>query len=324
MSSWQQFDPTDLYPSEVATAIDSFDDVVNALSTALGALGTVIDVISTFAQGVSDINEALIKAAQDLIVSIFQQMTQTGVYWLFHMSPSFSYRMTPQQWVSQVAASLYDRMDERRPAIVDGSDWDASIYVGGVAILATSENLKDLLTDYYQLMELFQNALASLTQIQSWKDPYAALEVVPGIGRAPNWNSKKVVDIIPGLSEIAEKMLGFANTIAGPNPASDIYSGFVDALAAKAAYLTNFVTSIQNILNAISVILNFEGAFVLPIYGQGDLDWLSSQLTNSTGGPLDVDGANYSIGAMFLALGGTSQPADTLFDLFGLAKEVTP
>lgn len=318
MAEWQQFDPTDLYPQEVENAINTFGPVVDALSTALGALGTIVDTVALFAQGMGNINEALITAAQDLITSIFQQLTQTGVFWLFHMSPSVSYTLTPQQWLSQVSNSLYDRMDERRPVLVD-----ENAYVGAVVVMATSENLKELLTDFYNMMELFQNSIASLSQIQSWKDPGEEFEVVSGVGRAPNWDSKKVVDIIPGLGEIAEKMLGFANSIAGPDSASDIYSGFASALSAKASYLTNFVASIQTILDTISLILNFEGAFVLPIYGQGDADWVSSQLQNSTGGPLDVDDANYSIGAIFLATGGTTEPADTLFDLFGLPKEVT-
>jgi hypothetical protein len=119
-------------------------------------------------------------------------------------------------------------------------------------------------------------------------------------------------------------MLGFANSISGPVSSSNLYSAFADMLSAKAAYLTNFVSQIEDILNSIALVLNFSGAFILPIYGQGDADWLKEKLMSSQGGPLDVEDANYTMGAMLLATGGTSQPADTLFSLFGIATEVTP
>lgn len=319
MPNWISFDPSDLYPQEIDDALGGFSTVVSTLSSALDTLGDIIDVISAFAGGIDDINAAIIEAVQDLIVSITQQLTQTGVFQLFHTSPSVSYTLPPRQWLADVAASLTDRMDERRPILVD-----ESAYVGAVVVLATSENLKDLFTDYYNLSQLFQRRIARLSQINNWPVVGQEFTVEEGVGREPNWNSKKVVDIIPRLGEITEKMLGFANSISGPASSSDLYGNFADMLSAKASYLTNFVSDIEDILNAISLVLNFDGAYVLPIYGQGDADWLKTQLLNSSGGPLDAEDANYSMGAMLLSTGATTTPADTLFSLFGLATEVTP
>ena len=318
MPEWQQFDPTDLFPADVSSALGNLGDVVDALATGLSGLGLVVDTIATFASGMDDINQLLISQAQTLINGLFQQLTQTGVYWLFHASPSVSYEMTPSNWLVQVSASLYDRMDENRPILVD-----PNAYVGAVVVMATSENLNDLLTEFYQMLELLQRTFATLGQIQDWPELDEQFTVVPGVGKDPNWEQKAVVDIVPGLAEIAEKMTSFANSLFGPTAAGDIYSAFADALTSKASYLTGFVAEIETLLNTISVILNFEGAFVLPIYGQGDADWLSAQLQNSTGGPMDVEDANYSVGAMFLCTGGTSTPVDVLFDLFNLPKEVT-
>lgn len=319
MPTWISFDPSDLYPQEIDDALDSFGTVVGVLSNALDALADVIEIIAAFAGGIDDINEAIIKAVQDLIVSILQQLTQTGVFQLFHMSPSVSYTLTPRQWLSQVAASFDDRMDSRRPILVD-----ENAHVGAVVVLATSDNLKDLFTKYYNMTQLFQRKIAGLDQINNWNQVGEEFTVQEGVGREPNWNSKKIVDIIPRLSEISEKMLGFANSLSGPVSSSDIYSSFASLLSSKANYLTNFVSEIENILNAIAVVLNFDGAYVLPIYGQGDADWVKSQLLTSEGGPLDEEDANYCMGVMLLTSGGTTQPADTLFTLFGLPAEVTP
>jgi hypothetical protein len=319
MSEWISFDPSKLYPQEIDDALDTFGSVVGVLSSALDGLSDILDVLAVFSGGIDDINELIIKAAQELILSITQALTQTGVYQLFHTSPSVSYTLTPREWLAQVADSLTDRMDEKRPKFTD-----ENAYVGAIVVMATSENLKDLFTDYYNFTQLFQRRLAEMSQIENWPVVGEEFTVEEGIGREPNWNAKRVVDIIPRLSEIAEKLIGFANSLSGPVSTSNLLSVFADMLSAKAAYLTNFVFEIQDILNAISLVLNFEGAYVLPIYGQGDADWVKEKLLSSTGGPLDDEDANYSMGVMLLATGGTTQPADTLFTLFGLPTEVTP
>jgi hypothetical protein len=307
-----------MLPSYITDQLDKFTDVNELLATGLETLKTVVELIAKFIQGVQDLNAAYIEAARLLINSIVQQLTQTGVYALFHVTPSVSYTMTPRQWLSHASASLYDKMDARRPILVD-----PYAFVGAAVIMATSENLRSLLDNFYNLMELLKNVIGSLDQVRSWKDFGEEFEVVEGVGRVPNWESKKIVDIVPYLDVIVEKLLSYANSILGPSDASSIYSEYIEKLQDKIDYLVNFIKSIEDIVNLIAVILNFEGAFVLPIFGQGDAAWLSGELINSTGGPMDVPDANYTVGGMFLTTGGTTAPMETLFMVLGLESWFT-
>jgi len=312
MAEWYQFDPLDLLPSYITDVLDQFETVNDILATGLEGLKTAIEILKLFIQGINDLNAAVIEAARQLVTSIVQQLTQTGVYALFHVSPSVSYTLTPRQWLSHVSTSLYDRMDGRRPILVD-----PYAFVGATVIMATSENLRDLLNDFYNLMELLKNVLGSLGQYGNWKEFGTEFDVIPGVGKEPNWKSVKISDIIPYLNVICEKLISYANAILGPSDGPGIYDKYIEQLTEKIDYLVNFIKSIEDIVNLIAVILNFEGAFILPIFGQGDADWLSNELITSTGGPMDLPDANYTVGGIFLVTGGTTGPMETLFQVMG-------
>lgn len=315
MAEWQQFDPTDLLPTYITDALDEITQANDFIEAGLRGLETAIEILKIFIQGISDLNQIYVDAARALITSIIQQLTQTGVYSIFHVTPSVSKILTPRQWLSQVGSSLYDRMDERRPILVD-----PYAYVGATVIMGTSENLRDLFDKFYNLMDMLKNLLGKLGQSANWNDIGSEFEVVPGVGKIPNWRSVKIVDIIPYLDVIVEKLISYANSILGPSDASSIYDEYLQQINEKIDYIVGFAKSIEDIVNLISVILNFEGAFILPIFGQGDAAWLINEMTTSVGGPMDVQDANYTVGGMFLVTGGTTAPMETFFQVMGMTS----
>lgn len=318
MSEWQKFDPSKLIPEDMKSLAADISDTTEKLAIAMDVLSDVVRVASNFSSNMVDVNAVIIKAAQDLINSIFQQLTQTGIYWLAHMSPSVSYTLPPAQWLAEVATSLDDRLDERAPILED-----EHAFVGAVVIAATSTNLKDLFDAYEGMFNLLGIALANFGSLGNIPRFGEAFTITPGVGRAPNWHSKKVADIVPGMSDLAETMLGFVNMLAGPPSSGGILEAFADSLNDKAQRFLALGTTLKAVLDTMALILNFDGAFILPIYGQGDKEWLQGQIMNSSGGPLDEKDANYTAGGVFLATAGSTAPRDVLFNLFGLSTEET-
>ena len=78
MAEWYQFDPTTLLPDYITDHLDELEEVNDILADGLELLKTAIEVLKIFIQGITDINQAFIDAARELIVSLVQQLTQTG------------------------------------------------------------------------------------------------------------------------------------------------------------------------------------------------------------------------------------------------------
>lgn len=312
MAEWQQFDPSKLYPTEIKSLLDSFDKVVTPLSIALEAMADVVGIAAEFVVGMQDANAEAIELLYDQINLVIQQLTQTGVYHLFYHSPSFAHRLPPSTWLSDVANSLNDRMDDRRPILVD-----PDAYVGAVVVLSCSTTLSGLMTQYNNMYAAFKGTCASLLQIGNWPTPGSPFVVTPGVGQYPNWSSKRLQDVIPGLGDVVEKLYAFMSAIAPAPVSSGLYTAFAELLADKAALLNLVVTKILEVLNIIEIVLNFQGAYILPIYGTGDAAWFRRELLTSTGGPRDLGPEyEYSVGTVFLTTGGTN--AATLLSMFGV------
>jgi hypothetical protein len=210
-----------------------------------------------------------------------------------------------------VGKSLYDKMDERRPILID-----PDAYVGSIIVMATADNLKDLMENFNNFFLLLQGLVASLTQVSSWPTYPDEFQVEFGVGKEPNWSSIKIADIVPGLNQICNMLVGMVNNLLPPQPTSDVLNAAVTLLANKITELQAFLTKILAVIQIISAILSFEGVFILPVAGTGDADWLYGQWNNTIGGPLDVENATYTVGGVFLVTGGTN--AATLFSFFGL------
>jgi hypothetical protein len=234
------------------------------------------------------------------------------------MAPSYSGTLTPNGWISQVGRSLDDFSDEQRPILVD-----PSAYVSAVVICVTASTYKSLLSDYRSLFDMFGKRVATAAQINRWPNREDPWTTRAGVGQAPNWNSKKLGDIVPPVGELAKAMLSFSDQVSGTVTGSDIYQTFANQLRSKATALEAYSNTVTSVLDTLGSLLQLEGAYLLPIYGQGDSSWVQSVLDGSSGGPLEDSTATYTAGMVFLATGGTSAQVDLLFDLFGLAKEVT-
>lgn len=318
MAEWTEFDASKLFPQELADLLSVTDPLVSVLSSALDIMADVVDVAALFVQGFTDPQAAAIAAVQDAINAVVQQLTQTGVYYCLHMAPSYSGKLYPIQWVTQIARSLDDFSDENRPILVD-----ENAYVGAVAVAVTASTYQGLFQDYRAMFDMFGKRVATATQISRWKNRNDPWTIQAGVGQAPDWNSKKLGDIVPPVGELAKKFLAFSDSVSSAIGGSQIYDAFADQLRSKAALLSSFADDVNSILTSIEALLQLEGAYVLPIYGQGDASWVQSILLNSTGGPLDDSQAQYTAGVVFLTTGGTTDQVDLLFDLFGLPKEVS-
>lgn len=232
---------------------------------------------------------------------------------LKHAPLSAKIPSTPSRWLLDVAYSLDDLYDDERPILVD-----ENAYIGAVVFLATSQYYKDLMSLFNGMLGLFGMVGPTLSQVASWNDIGDPLVVIPGVGRAPDWEAKRMADFMPDLGKVVDLFLNFSNSISAAQGASSLYGLFADQLSMKADALRSISTDVTSLVEKLTSNMGFEGAYMLHIYGQGDKEWLQQQLTQSTGGPLDLIDAQFSIGVVFLATGGTTEPADLLFSLMGL------
>lgn len=314
MAEWQSFNPSDLVPEAIVDLAEACSTVGDQLAAVLDTAADVVDLASNFVQGFSDPLATVTEALQDLIEATVQAFTQTGVYMLKHAPLSAKIPATPRRWLSDAAYSLDDIYDEERPILVD-----ENAYVGAVVFLGTSQYYKDLMSLFNNMLTLFGMVGPSIDQVNSWKIPGDPLNVIPGVGRAPDWESKRMIDYMPELGKIADLFLDFSKGVAAAQDASSLYGLFADQLKLKADALRAISDDVESLVETLTQNMGFEGAYMLPIYGQGDKAWLQQEMLTSTGGPMDLPDAQFSLGVVFLATGGTSEPADLLFTLMGLS-----
>ena len=314
---WQTFSPSDLYPQEVVDLLTELEDVANTLGTALTVLTKAVQVLGDLVSEVTDVYQAVVESIQAAIDSVVQQLTQTGIYSLFYMPTSRVAKLPPASWVSGIATSLDDYSDTERPVLVD-----PSAYVSMIVVCVTSSTYSDLLSDYRSFFDMLKRNIASALQVSRWQDE-SSFRYVDGVGKEPNWKSIRVGDVIPAIGDLGRIIDAFGRTITTAIAPSNVYSQFADLLGDKAAYLLGIAQVIEDTLEELNALLNIEGAFVLQIYGQGDAEWLQNNLLNARGGPFDVENAEFTAGAAFLATGGTTAQVELLTQLFGLTAETT-
>lgn len=319
-AEWIQFSAADLFPQEMADALSTIGSTADTLSSVLDLAADVVDIAALFVSGLADLNAALIAATKALIDSLVQQLLGTGVYMLEYISPSPGIDTNPFAWLTAVSRSFDDPYDANKPILVDPSG-----YVGALVLVQTGPSFKDLMALFEKLAALFEALTYVGDDLFKLKEPGDTPPAfIPGTAEEPNWKSLTVAKLVPPIGLIAEQLKAFGDTITSALSAGDIYSAFADILRSKADILRDVADTIQQALDTLLALLDATG-FILPIYGQGDKTFVQRALLTSTGGPLSISPAlaTYTAGFMFLAQGGTTGPADVLFDLFGVAKTVT-
>jgi hypothetical protein len=325
---WETLALADLIPSELEDVVDLMNELIAAVGAIMDVLNAALDVAKMFLLGLEDGLAIFYNAIVTLVESLVQQLTQTGIYNLVHYTPSFSMYMTPDEWISAVANSLDDRMDAARPILVD-----EFAYVGAVALMTTSDNLKDLLISWRQFCSMLGAFVGDLfLQVQGWPEPGDEFEVIPGVGQVPNWRSIKLGDVIPGLSQAGDFLMAMLNSLALPTSSLGLFEEFADFLDAKIAMMESYGAKILGVLAMISAILSVEGIYMLRITGQGDASWLKERLHTAEGGPheygiYDFQGneipeelrksATFTLGTVFLVTGGTTSAVEFLPAFFG-------
>ena len=307
MTEWREFDPSVVVPEGLQDMLDAANQFVEGMHTILNAMKTALDIAAQFMSAVDDIQKALIENVYTLIDAVIQNLTQTGVYGTFHGPVSFTQWLPPSLWASDVAASFSDWFDANRPILPTPQ------FIGGIAIVGVSDTHNGLLDMHRKMFDMFNRFIASIDQLGRWphrQDPWV---VYPGIGRAPNWRSMRVADVVPVLGELADVLIAFKDMIEPTLSMKDVYGEFADLLQGKVNQLAAWSSRIVEILALIDTILGWEGAYYLPIEGEFDEDGIQAEFVQSTGGPMDIPGANYTSGMVFLGIGGTGQ---ALLDMF--------
>lgn len=312
-AKWYPFDPIALLPEEVLNAAEVLnDEAVTILTTILDVAAAALDIAKMLVDAVASAQTAVVMAIYEVIDAIIQTLTQSGFYMLIHYPGSFSTTLTPENWFSVVRNSFDDSNDSNRPILV------SSTYLASFTIMGTSESLAPLIGEgFSNVFNAFNGLCASLDQINSWPVPYDPFIVNKGVGQIPNWMGKRFCDFIPGLSDLAEELKSLKGLLAPPSTTSDLFSQFAEILRDKAEIIRGYAEKIQNIIDMISAILGFKGNYVLPVAGTFTKDELLSVWQNSTGGPMDIEGANFTAGITFLAVGAAD--ASSLISLFQAA-----
>lgn len=311
MAEWESFDATGVIPDEIISVAEDAADLAAVLGPILDTAADVVDLAALFVQGYNDAQKAAIEAFQDLLLSTVQQLLTTGVYMLPHVPASWKLNTTPNSWLRAVTRSLDDVYDENRPILVD-----PYAYVGCVVVMTSVPNYPNL---FGKLLRLFGLLIPSNDQVNAWPTPYDEFQVIPGVGQAPDWMSKRIADFVPQVGELVDVLLNFSDSVTAAAAASDIYGRFAEQLRQKAIILNQIAATVDEIVASLEESTDFTGAFVLPIIGQGDKAWLQNEILTATGGPHDLEYVNYSAGITFLTTGGTSAPAELLLSLFGLS-----
>jgi hypothetical protein len=307
--------------------IEGINAFTDTLSGILEILKAAINVAANFLIGIEDVFTVIYETLYDLIMDTIQQLTQTGIYNIVHYTPSLSMELTPVQWCSQVGNSLFDIMDSERPILVD-----PEAFVCSVALVTTSDSIKELYASWNQLcsmLGMFTGALFG--QHENWRSPGDALVVSAGVGQFPNWKSLRLSDIFPGMNQAADYLMGLLDTLKPTSQKSDILARFAAFLDQKIYVLQMYGQKILAVIGLISAILNIEGVYTLVIEGQGDASWVRERLNTATGGPHDYGkydssgnllpeaeqrSAEYTLGALFLITGGSLSAVSVLSSFF--------
>jgi hypothetical protein len=340
---WETIDLSKLYPEfidQVADAIQVFSQILTSL---LELIKDALEFARAFIAYGFDVFELAFTALYDLIFSLIQQLTQTGVYTLYHYTPSFSMYMTPSQWCQDVANSLNDRMDPERPILVD-----PSAFVCMVCVMTTADNLKELLTTWKSFCAYLGSFAASFFgQLDNWPNPGDPFAIVPGVGNTPNWHAGRLCDVIPFMKQASDFLVGLLDSMRPTNLGltDTIIDQIIAFIEDKLLVMEKWGTKILGIMAIINAILSIEGMYYLTILGGGpdgasDAQSIGNRLISATGGPHDFgkfedDGvtelpeelkkvATYSLGITFLAAGGTTGPKDLLYNLFRTGPPSVP
>ncbi len=322
-AQWQNFNPLDLVDDEIQDVVTFCMDTAETLGESLQFLADAVGIAATFTQDLVDINKLIIEETQELIYAVVQALTQTGVYWTWYMPPSFTQKVPPSKWLSDMAKSFDDVMDPDRPML------PTRAFVGAVCVVVTGRSWNELFKLFREFFALFRKVIAQEVQTDGWGtlgDPFV---VIPGVGKEPNWGSMTLLDVIPPIGDIVRLLLGFADQITAAR--SGLLETFADFLSDKADVLLSLSDKFQQILDELESLLQFEGAWILPIYGEFDSGDIQNILQHTEGGPEDLSGMDYTAGVMLLSNGGTTGgeavdpviAAGNLLTLFGLPLDLT-
>lgn len=104
----------------------------------------------------------------------------------------------------------------------------------------------------------------------------------------PNWQRYAVKDFIPQIFDLAELIQSFANgLISSIESATKTLTDFIDLLAAKIQALEDFLTKVQNLLNALKNLkVLLPNLYILKVGPVGGATAVAKEIKNATNRPL--------------------------------------
>jgi hypothetical protein len=303
----------------------------------LQVIAALLDALAAILIGLPDIFRALIMAAIALLRDIINDLLNTGAYMYvdapgitptevglretgIFMDPAADWKagrelgsppVVPDgfaRWAARFAASFDDPGDAARPIVTEGAPIQAIFIVMAAPSLAALRQAIYLLG---RLLNIDQFKVA-FDKYQKPTDDPRRTRARATHGVPPNWRSKKLGDLLPGLDGLMmlpEALKGLLNSV-------DCLSGLIKNLAAaiheKANVLMKLAAAIQAIIDLLDA-LKGTGMYSLGVATQGGVAGLRQAFLSATNRPP----GGYIAGVCLLASGPNLAKASMLFNLLG-------
>lgn len=308
---------------------------LNILVALLQVIAKFIEIIKAFLIGIPDPFEALILAAYHALQSIINDILNTGAY-MYYDAPGFTSHQVSlaelgldpepkknfnagqkgdpapirpvdgfQRWAGRFAASFDDPGDKARPILSDGASVEAVFIVAAAPTLEALSQLMWLLGNLLNI-DAFKLAFERFN-----KDaPDLAKARVGQQSVAPDWDSKKLPDLIPPLKELAkipEMLLGLLLKVQS---VLDLLADLANAIQDKVELLLSIAEVIEEIIALLDA-LQSAGVYILPVATNEGVDGLKRSFVEAGNRP---DGG-YLAGVCFLAAGPGLKDAAFLWEM---------
>lgn len=312
---------------------------LNVVIALLQVIAALLEALAAILIGIADPLRAIIAAAGALLRDIINDLLNTGAYMYVDapgiMPTESSLRETGlfvpleadwiagrklaappvvpdgfQRWASRFTASFDDPGDLQRPIVTEGAPVQAVFLVMAAPSLGALRQLVYLLG---KLLNIDQFKVALEKYERATHDPRKTrLQEMSAV--APNWSSKRLVDLIPQLKQLAKLPDSLLGLLSSVDAIVGLIKGLAAAMQDKAKVLLDLAEAIQAILDLLDA-LKSTGIYALPVATTGGVAGLRDAFLRAA----DRPPGGYVGGVCFLASGPNLAKAAMLWQLLGLS-----
>lgn len=235
-----------------------------------------------------------------------------------------------ESWMNGILNAFTDREDSQRPRIGPEGQIGGFLFVAGAAdlpsLLPIIQNYNRLLRtdDLRELVEGVQNLaredLGDFSRFGSLA-PFRFTQryALGSHGRAPDFQSIKVSDVIPIYGEFHNLLDYFMSLLTCIDQIGDQVANFVDALERRVRLLSQIVEQIGQVLENLAQLIGIPGVSILQVdVEDGGVTGLRQRIANAKERPFFPPGSLLFGGGFFTA---NAPVIDLLKKLFGLEGE---